>query len=188
MDEPFLVFLTGPPGAGKSTVGQSIADRFGPSACIESDWFWTTIVHGFVPQWQPEADPQNRAVIRAVVAAATRLVGGGYSTVVEGIVGPWHLDLVRHELHAAGIPARYIVLRPSAATCLTRAAGRAGSERIPGHPPLTEEGPIRLMWERFADLDAYESHVVDTTHLSVRETTDAIVARLEDRRGEFLLS
>lgn len=188
MDEPLLVILTGPPGAGKSTAGRSIADRFARSACLESDWFWTAIVHGFVRQWKPEADPQNQAVIRAFVAAATRLVGGGYTTVVEGIVGPWHLAVVRDELRQAGARAHYVVLRPDLDTCLSRATDRAGVERIPGHPPLTEEGPIRLMWERFADLGEYEPHVVDTTHLSVRSTTDAVVEGIEDRSAAFLLT
>jgi predicted kinase len=179
MDEPTLVILTGPPGAGKSTVARSVADRLGRSACIESDWFWTTVVHDLIPQWTPEADTQNRTVIRSFVAAATRMVGGGYTTVLDGIVGPWHLDGVRDELRAAGVSAHYIVLRPDLDTCLHRATDRAGEERVPGHPPLTEHGPIRLMWERFTDLGGFEAHVIDTTHLSVGTTAHVVVERLD---------
>jgi predicted kinase len=186
MDEPFLVILSGPPGAGKSTVGRSVADRFNRSACLESDWFWTTIVNGFVLPWEKEADDQNRAVLAAVVAAATRLVRGGYTTVVEGVVGPWHFDLVRDELHAVDIPTHYLALRPDLSSCLARAKARAGTERIAGHPPLTEEGAIRLMWDRFADLGVYEPHVIDSTGLSVRATTDVVLDRLES--GDAVLS
>ncbi len=187
MDEPFLVILTGPPGAGKSTVGRLVADRFTRSACLESDWFWTTIVNGFVPQWETDADPQNRAVVAAVMAAATRLVLGGFTTVVEGVVGPWHVDLVRKELRAVNIPTHYLVLRPDLSNCLSRARGRVGAERNPGHPPLTEDGPVRFMWERFADLGPYESHVVDTSGLTVRATIDAVLARLEGGDAVFPL-
>ena len=41
-----LLILTGPPGAGKTTVGAIIASESPLSACIHSDWFWTTIVNG----------------------------------------------------------------------------------------------------------------------------------------------
>ena len=186
MDEPFLLVLTGPPGAGKTTVGRSIAHRFSRSVCIESDWFWSTICNGFVLQWKVEADPQNRAVIRSFVAAGARMAAGGYSTVVEGIVGPWYLDLVREELRQADVAAHYIVLRPALDICLQRATGRGGRTRVPGHPPLTDEEPIRLLWELFADLGEYEGNAVDSTDMSESQTADLVIELL-DRRGPELL-
>ena len=188
MDQPFLLILTGPPGAGKSTVGRLIAHEFDRSACIESDWYWTTIQNGFVAQWKAEADAQNQAVIRSVIASACHMVRGGYTTVVEGIVGPWYLDLVREELLRLESPAYYLVLRPELATCLARAHGRAGDERVPGHPPLTDEEPIHLLWNLFADLGEFENHVVDNTGLSALQTADCIVEELERRGPELFIS
>ena len=65
-----LLILTGPPGAGKSTVARIVAAADDPSVCLEADWWWTTIVRGFEPPWSPAADGQNRTVLRSVVAAA----------------------------------------------------------------------------------------------------------------------
>jgi hypothetical protein len=188
MDEPLLLVLTGPPDAGKTTVGRSVAARFGRSACIESDWFWSTICNGFVLQWKAEADPQNRAALRSFVAAGARIVPGGYSTVVEGIVGPWYLDIVREELQSVDMAAHCVVLRPALATCLQPATGRGGPNRVPGHPPLTDEGPIRLLWNPFADVGEYEEHAVDSTDMSESQTADWIIELLDRRGPELLLA
>jgi gluconate kinase len=182
---PFLI-LSGPPGSGKTTVGRLVAERYDRSAVIESDWFWTTISRGFVRQWEPEADNHNQVVIRSVFAVAARMAAGGYRTVVEGIVGPWYLDLVRQELRIAKVAAHYVVLRPDLAKCLGRAKPRAGEERVPRHPALTEEGPVRYMWQQFTDLGKYTRYAVDSTGLSQYETAEIVSAGMAD--GRFALS
>jgi len=169
-----LLVVTGPPGAGKTTVARLLAEGAEPSVCIEADWFRTTIVTGGIPPWEAAADAQNRTVLRAVVAAAARMVGGGFATVVEGIVGPWHLELVRDELAPAATTVDYVVLRPDLATCIRRAAGRAGDERVPGHPALTDEGAVTAMWRSFADLGRFEDQVIDSTELTVEETAEGV--------------
>ena len=52
-----LLILSGPPGAGKSTVAPLVAADADPSVRLESDWFWTTFVNGFVEPWLPAEYP-----------------------------------------------------------------------------------------------------------------------------------
>jgi DNA polymerase III delta prime subunit len=161
VDTPFLLLLSGPPGAGKSTVGRMVASHFEPSVCLESDWMWTTIVNGHLPPWDSAANRQNRAAISASLAASVRMVDAGYATVVEGVIGPWHWDLVLDEVQSILNVVSYIVLRPTLRVCLDRAGGRR--DRVPGIPALRDPEPIQRMWQKFSDLGPLERHAFDNS-------------------------
>ena len=94
---PRAVIVTGPPGAGKTKVAKLVASHFDEAACLESDWFWTIVVRGFIPPWKSEADGQNRVIVRAFTAAAAALSAGGYTVVLDGIIGLWSLDIVTEQ-------------------------------------------------------------------------------------------
>ena len=164
-----LLILTGPPGAGKSTVGAIIASRSPRSACIHSDWFWTTIVSGHIPPWERAADAQNRAVIRAAAAAGVRMANAGFTVVLDGILGPWHFEPLKQELALCTVPVSYAVLRPDGDTCLVRARGRV--LQSPQHrDALTDEVPIRQMWDQFLHLGPIEQFVIDSSALKTTLT------------------
>lgn len=57
--------------------------------------------------WLPEANDQNRVVIRASGAAAGQFARGGYEAVFDGVLGPWWLPTFFEaseldELHSLG--------------------------------------------------------------------------------------
>lgn len=182
MDEGTLLILTGPPGAGKTTVGAIIASDSPLSACIHSDWFWTTIVNGHIPPWERAADAQNRAVIRAAVASGVRMANAGFTVVLDGILGPWHFEPLREELAQCTAPVNYAVLRPDSDTCLDRARGRVLESPQHQHA-LTEEEPIRHMWDQFHDLGPIEDFVIDSSAIDPRAT--AVLVRKRMAAGQL---
>jgi deoxyadenosine/deoxycytidine kinase len=175
-----LLILTGPPGAGKTTVATRVAEHFTPSVVLEADALWAHVVRGFVEPWEEESDPQNRALVRASLAAAARLTSSGYATVLSGHVGPWFMDLVDSELAEVRAPVVYVVLRPTLEDCLARCVTRQLEPRHAG--ALNDEQVIRQMFRWYSNLERFERHGLDIHGLTMDETTSLVVNELESPR------
>jgi len=166
-----LLIITGPPGAGKSTVSELVAARFDRCALVRGDTFFGFVARGYIDPWLPESHEQNEVVTRATATAAGRFATGGYTTIFDGMVGPWFLPTF---LEYSGLGSvHYAVLLPDLDTCVARVRDREGHG-------FRDESVTRQMHASFATSKIDARHIVaerGDADLVARE----VLQRFEDR-------
>jgi hypothetical protein len=161
-----LVIVTGPPGAGKSTVAPLVADGFASSVLIQGDWFFGLWRRGAIDPWLPEAAPQTSVAFAAAAAAAGTFARADCTVVYDGFIPPPALPGFAA---LAGVAAvQYAVLLPPEDTCVTRVGARSGHG-------FTSDAATRRMYREFADTTLSARHRVGDAEAGPREAAGQIL-------------
>lgn len=172
---PYCVLVSGPPGAGKSTLAQRLSDRL----CVpllSLDVVKSSIAQAMVErapdgtlpsvgeQIAARGGPAGQRAFAATYAAADALLRGGASVILEKA---WQRGRSEHDLLPLLdlAPAVQVHVTASYAVAVHRGVGRAA------RPGLVDMDEVRRMvdageldWESFGPLDLdIPLHVVDTT-------------------------
>ncbi len=163
-----IIFVTGSPGCGKTTVASSLAATLPRGIHFVTDRFYE-----FFPALIPPADPasqdQNAAIMRALAVAAHSFAKDGYTVVLDGVIGPWWLD-VFHE-RCPDVALAYVVLRVGEEEAVRRVRERDG----PGGSTGTG---VRRMVAAFRELGAYERFVIEADGLAPEALAERVAQRL----------
>jgi len=148
-----IILISGPPGAGKSTVAKELASSSAvPTVYIEGDTFWHFIVKNGTPNHPAKPrKAMSRIVIKSMMLAALPYARGGYEVIVDFSIGPWFLDLFQDYLKET--PLEYVILCPSERVCARRAASRKDGA-MPDYSQYHE------LHEAFSNLGDFEKYAI----------------------------
>ncbi|MEM8618441.1 MAG: hypothetical protein AAGF73_01835 [Actinomycetota bacterium] len=172
-----LLIVSGPPGAGKSSVAAELAALDSRSALVEGDRFFGFLAKGAIDPWHPESHEQNMVVTDAA-AAATGRFAAEYTTVYDGVVGPWFLPAFGratglHELD-------YAVLLPPEEECVRRVKTRRGHG-------FTDEAAARSMWAQFNNAAVEQRHLFESGDSTINDIVGSIRGAQSDGRLRYLV-
>ncbi|MGI8551112.1 MAG: NUDIX domain-containing protein [Dehalococcoidia bacterium] len=174
-----VILIIGPSAAGKSTIARSLCRHFERSAHIEVDLLRHMVISGYASPVPGVANPfeaaQQKDLALANVASLARNFSlAGFQTVIDTVIeSPEELDGYLEPF--AGLAKTYVVtLLPSAASLRERDGGRT---------PDVRQGERSQDLLRLISVNGETRGLrFDTSSLSIGETTEYILAHLDQAR------
>ena len=129
-----VIIVSGPPGAGKSSVAEALCERYDRMLHIEVDALRHMVKAGYRHPWAGDRQAHEQLVLAArnASAMARESVAMRYAVVIDDVVTAEMASVYRTAMASAGVPVHLVTLLPSLEVTLARDATRRFSipERV----------------------------------------------------------
>lgn len=157
-----LYIITGPAGAGKSTISRKIAESKIKSVLIEGDDIYHQVVGGYVQAWK---QGNNLDIFwKICIDMIDIYLSNGYTVVFNYIVNPENIKALQDKFKEYKI--KFIILITDEETLLSRDKERPKDCQM-GERCLT-------LLNDFKNKNYNKNNFLDTSNLSVNETLEEI--------------
>lgn len=164
-----IILISGPPGAGKTSVAEALCERYDRMLLVEVDDLRHMVRAGYRHPWvdDHQAREQLQLGARNAAAIATQSAALRYAVAVTDVITAEAVAWYRDAFAEAAVRVELVTLLPDLETTMARDAGRDGAmgERAEAlHAQLTAE----------IDAGAIPGAILDTSaHANARESADA---------------
>lgn len=163
-----LIIITGPPGAGKSTMSQAVALKLQKTVYLPTDIIRSFFVNGSYVPWDtsPKAKKQHLLFEEIVTRMVEQYIKNGYNVILDGIYDDQ--DVVK--LRKVSKKVRAFILLPTLQVTRARDRGREKAKQIAHR--------VKPLHDYFSKARLKHFELIDSSELDAKQTLRKITSKL----------
>lgn len=157
-----IIIISGPPGAGKSSVSKALASKFPKSAYISVDKMRHMIIGGNIAPWEDTNGEQYKLIEKNFLSLTRNFLEEGFVVIIDDVIGDEQVKKYQEMFE----DVYGFLLLPSIETLKKRDLERDPSGEM--------QERINVLYPEFANTKHDILKVIDSTNHTLEQTVEEI--------------